>query len=88
MYPNVGAKINMLGQKKTKIQNMRKSNNLLSKKQKNMTDEQTDMQQIWFSGTIPIICHWITGTGRRLSSLKQTKNKISEYGLYIDTKTG
>jgi hypothetical protein len=53
-----------------------------------MTDEQTDMQQIWFSGTIPIICHWITGTGRRLSSLKQTKNKISEYGLYIDTKTG
>ena len=34
MHPNVGAKINMLGQKKTKIQNMRKSNNLLSKKQK------------------------------------------------------
>ena len=30
---------------------MRKSN-LLSKRQKNTTDEQADMQQIWFSGTV------------------------------------
>ena len=33
---------------------------------------------------IPIICQWIPG--HRPLSLKRTKNKISEYGLYI-TKT-